>query len=66
MSSGKLLPGKLVLDICTMTRHRRSARLEETKAIDDETERLLEAAIAEYKRQIQGAKTPEPSLAGTN
>lgn len=42
------------------------SRLEETKAIDDETERLLEAAIAEYKRQIQGAKTPEPSLAGTN
>ena len=42
------------------------ARLEETKALDDETERLLEAAIAEYKRQIQGAKTPEPSLAGTN
>ena len=42
------------------------SRLEETKAIDDETERLLEAAIAEYKRQVQGAKTPEPSLAGTN
>ena len=42
------------------------SRLEETKALDDETERLLEAAIAEYKRQIQGAKTPEPSLAGTN
>ena len=42
------------------------SKLEETKAIDDETERLLEAAIAEYKRQVQGAKTPEPSLAGTN
>ncbi|MEO2000363.1 MAG: F0F1 ATP synthase subunit alpha [Pirellulales bacterium] len=42
------------------------SRLEETKAIDDETERLLEAAIAEYKRQVQGAEKPEPSLAGTN
>ena len=41
-------------------------RFEETKALDDETERLLEAAIAEYKRQVQGAKQPEPSLAGTN
>ena len=42
------------------------SRLEETKAIDDETERLLEAAIAEYKRQVEGVKKPEPSLAGTN
>jgi F-type H+-transporting ATPase subunit alpha len=42
------------------------SRLEETKALDDETERLLEAAIAEYKRQVQGAKQPEPSLAGSN
>ena len=41
------------------------SRLEETKALDDETERLLEAAIAEYKRQIQGSKKPEPTLAGT-
>ena len=42
------------------------SRLEETKALDDETERLLEAAIAEYKRQVQGTKKPEPSLAGSN
>ena len=42
------------------------SRLEETKAIDDETERLLEAAIAEYKRQVEGVKKPESSLAGTN
>jgi hypothetical protein len=41
------------------------SRLEETKALDDETERLLEAAVAEYKRQIQGSKKYEPTLAGT-
>jgi F-type H+-transporting ATPase subunit alpha len=41
------------------------SRLEETKALDDETERLIEAAIAEYKRQIQGSKKHEPTLAGT-
>jgi len=42
------------------------SRLEETKALDDETERLLEAAIAEFKRQRQGTKTPAPALAGAD
>jgi F-type H+-transporting ATPase subunit alpha len=42
------------------------SRLEETKALDDETERLLEAAIAEFKRQRQGGQTSAPALAGAN
>ena len=42
------------------------SRLEETKALDDETERLLEAAIAEFKRQRQGAQTSAPALAGAD
>jgi F-type H+-transporting ATPase subunit alpha len=42
------------------------SRLEETKALDDETERLLEAAIAEFKRQRQGTQTPAPALAGAD
>jgi len=42
------------------------SRLEETKALDDETERLLEAAIAEFKRQRQGTQTSAPALAGAD
>jgi F-type H+-transporting ATPase subunit alpha len=42
------------------------SRLEETKALDDETERLLEAAIAEYKRQREGTGSSSPALAGAN
>jgi F-type H+-transporting ATPase subunit alpha len=42
------------------------SRLEETKALDDETERLLEAAIAEFKRQRQGTQTSVPALAGAD
>ena len=41
-------------------------RLEETKALDEETERLLEAAIAEYNRQRAGAGSSPPALAGAN
>jgi F-type H+-transporting ATPase subunit alpha len=42
------------------------SRLEETKALDDETDRLLEAAIAEFKRQRQGTQTSAPALAGAD
>ena len=45
VSGMKLLPGSWVLDICTRSDTGGRARLEETKALDDETERLLEAAI---------------------
>jgi F-type H+-transporting ATPase subunit alpha len=39
-------------------------RIVETKELDAETERMLESAIAEFKRQRRGSTTAEPALAG--